>query len=211
MCIASSRAILLDVRRDRYLMVPDVVAGEVWDWLHAAAPEQAPAALIHLLEASGTLARGEALPPQPVATDIAIPHTLAGRAPSDLAGGGASVAARSALLVAATRLRLRALPLATTLNAIRGEHDRAATASTCEALRRLATYEQARRYVPFARNCLLDSVAQSRWLSRAGIGCSLVFGVTGQPFSAHCWLQSADTILNDTYEHVSRFTPILVL
>jgi hypothetical protein len=209
MCIASSRVILLDVRRDRYLMVPEGAASDVQEWLQAPSLKQPPPALIRLLEASGTLACGEALPPRPAATDMAIPPTLAGQPPS--AHSGTAAAASSAFLVAATWLRLRTVPLATTLNLVRGEHGRATPGSTGETLLRLAAYEQARRYVPFARNCLLDSIAQSRWLSRAGLGCSLVFGVAGQPFSAHCWLQSADTILNDTYEHVSRFTPILVL
>lgn len=40
---------------------------------------------------------------------------------------------------------------------------------------------------------------------------SLVLGVTASPFSAHCWVQRDDCVLNDTVERVRPFTPILVI
>jgi hypothetical protein len=38
----------------------------------------------------------------------------------------------------------------------------------------------------------------------------LVFGVQAQPFSAHCWVQHADLLLNATLEDAVAFTPIMI-
>jgi hypothetical protein len=38
-----------------------------------------------------------------------------------------------------------------------------------------------------------------------------VFGVQTRPFAAHCWLQHENIVLNDTVEHVTRYTPIMTV
>jgi len=38
-----------------------------------------------------------------------------------------------------------------------------------------------------------------------------VFGVKLNPFSAHCWVQAGDIVLNDAIDHVTIHTPILVV
>jgi hypothetical protein len=38
-----------------------------------------------------------------------------------------------------------------------------------------------------------------------------VFGVQSRPFAAHCWLQLGGVVLNDTVDHVKRYTPIMVV
>ena len=48
-------------------------------------------------------------------------------------------------------------------------------------------------------------------LRRAGQNAAWVFGVRTWPFSAHCWLQIGDAVLDDDPERVSRYTPIMVL
>ena len=37
---------------------------------------------------------------------------------------------------------------------------------------------------------------------------NLVFGVTGDPFSAHCWVQVDELVLNDTLGNANAYTPI---
>ena len=59
--------------------------------------------------------------------------------------------------------------------------------------------------------CLLDSIALVRFLARRGLYAQLVFGVTDDPFSAHCWVQAGDLVLNDTVGDVSAHTPIRVI
>nr|WP_263010236.1 lasso peptide biosynthesis B2 protein [Stenotrophomonas maltophilia] len=74
-----------------------------------------------------------------------------------------------------------------------------------------AAFRRARPYVPTETVCLLDSIALVRFLARRGLYAQLVFGVTDDPFSAHCWVQAGDLVLNDTVGDVSAHTPIRVI
>jgi hypothetical protein len=209
-CIASDRLILLDRRQDRYLMVPDEIAGAVIPWLTGEATKPAPDTLVNLLKIGGTLQTGDPRPNNTDRFEISVPETLAaGIAHFDI--NRSSHLPSIFNLVVGTWLGLRTRGFDHMLHRLIRQGDYGRSVTSTAALARIAVYDRARRYVPLARNCLLDSLAQYRWLARNGIGCRLVFGVTGAPFAAHCWLQSDEAILNDTYEHVSRFTPIMVL
>jgi len=59
--------------------------------------------------------------------------------------------------------------------------------------------------------CLYDSLALLEFLARYGIYPDWVFGVQTRPFAAHCWVQHGDIVFNDTVEHVSGYTPIMVV
>lgn len=72
-------------------------------------------------------------------------------------------------------------------------------------------FKYARRFVPLAPTCLLDSIALVRFLSKRNLDANLVFGVTGAPFSAHCWVQLERTVLNDSVGNVASYTPIRVI
>jgi hypothetical protein len=61
-----------------------------------------------------------------------------------------------------------------------------------------------------ARNrCLLDCLVLADFLQSHRVSCTFVLGVASRPFRAHCWIQSAGLVLNDTYENVSAFSPLL--
>ncbi|MDB5712531.1 MAG: hypothetical protein JWL96_4601 [Sphingomonas bacterium] len=209
-CVASDRLILLDSRQDRYLMVPQKISGPVLAWLSAEPMTPAPKVLIDLLTAGGTLRAADARPGNAERFEITVPRTLAGGM-CDASAADARHLPQIACIVIGTRLGLRFRGFDSTLRRLGASAIYGQCEPVAAALARIAAYERARRYVPLARNCLLDSLAQVRWLAKGGIGGRLVFGVTGEPFAAHCWLQSDKAILNDTYEHVSRFTPIMVL
>lgn len=72
-------------------------------------------------------------------------------------------------------------------------------------------FARARQYVPVERCCLLDSLALVNFLARRGLHANIVFGVTGDPFSAHCWVQVGKLVLNDTVGSVNSFTPIRIV
>lgn len=74
-----------------------------------------------------------------------------------------------------------------------------------------ALFRRARRYAPIETCCLLDSVSMIRFLARRGLYTNLVFGVAGDPFSAHCWVQAGDLVLNDTIGNVYAHAPIRVV
>jgi hypothetical protein len=73
-----------------------------------------------------------------------------------------------------------------------------------------ALYRRARLYVPVDMCCLLDSVAMAKFLRRRQLHVHIVFGVALDPFSAHCWVQADDLVLNDTVGNVNSHTPIRV-
>lgn len=64
---------------------------------------------------------------------------------------------------------------------------------------------------PRAEHCLTSSIAFLFAGLTRNLDAQLVFGVHSAPFTAHCWVQANDTVLNDRLEKVRTFTPILVL
>jgi hypothetical protein len=59
--------------------------------------------------------------------------------------------------------------------------------------------------------CLHDSLALLEFLARYQVLPRWVFGVRARPFVAHCWVQCEDIVFNDTAEHVTSYTPIMVV
>jgi hypothetical protein len=76
----------------------------------------------------------------------------------------------------------------------------------------LSLFERMRPYVFSARDkCLFESFVLNNFLARYNLYPEWVFGVTTNPFAAHCWLQYGRVVFNDYAEHASEFTPILVI
>ena len=75
----------------------------------------------------------------------------------------------------------------------------------------IATFNTLRLFYPRSYLCLFDCLALLQFLSFHSIFPTWVFGVVADPFSAHCWLQQGDVVLNDTVETVAKFTPIMCL
>lgn len=73
----------------------------------------------------------------------------------------------------------------------------------------VSVFDRLRLYYPRSYLCLFDSLALIHFLARFGVFPDWVFGVTADPFEAHCWVQSGPLVLNDTVERVSAFTPIM--
>jgi hypothetical protein len=59
--------------------------------------------------------------------------------------------------------------------------------------------------------CLAWSLALLRVSRRLGHDVTMVIGVSVRPFRAHCWVQSADYLINDRYDYVRNFSPIVAL
>lgn len=85
-------------------------------------------------------------------------------------------------------------------------------ARTGELLGAVAAYLRLRPFVFTAHDkCLFDSLTLTRFLASQGMTASWVIGVRTRPFGAHSWVQSGPLVLNDLHEHVSGFTPILIV
>ena len=57
--------------------------------------------------------------------------------------------------------------------------------------------------------CLFDSLALIEFLAQYGLFPRWVFGVSADPFCAHCWVQDGGFVMNDTLERVFRYQPIM--
>jgi len=80
------------------------------------------------------------------------------------------------------------------------------------ARRLIEAFDRMRVFLFSSRDeCLHDSLAVIEFLARYRIFPSWVFGVRARPFAAHCWVQAADVVFNDTVEHVSTYVPIMAI
>lgn len=207
-CLAADHVVLLDIRQDRYFLVPPALGSLVADWLCSTAPAAPPAAFDALMRDSGILQKGETCAPAPDTKSVTIPVTLeSSSAPVRIGPIGRLGIAKA---VVASRVALRHLPLATVL---RRYHERpvASPAARPDASALAHRFASARHFSPLARQCLRDSLALGTWLKDQGVAPTVVFGVAAPAFSAHCWVQDGAAILNDSFDRVSRFTPILAL
>jgi hypothetical protein len=84
--------------------------------------------------------------------------------------------------------------------------------STEMAFELMHIFTQLRRYVYTDRlACLYDSFTAFDFLSHYGIFPDIVIGVRASPFSAHCWVQHHDSVLNGHPAYCADFVPILVI
>lgn len=200
---AGGDLVILDVRSDRYLCSPagaDLRLGEGRDALHTDDAELAAE-----LAAAGLLAAAADGGPgrRPVRPRRDIPAGPAGLTGGDMAAAGVAVldvqlayAGRSLASLIETVRRRRAPPPD-------GPSD--GLVRTVQAFRRWAPF------TPLPAKCLLRSFMLLRALRRAGEDAVWVFGVTTRPFSAHCWLQVGDTVLDDHWERLARYEPIVAV
>lgn len=122
-------------------------------------------------------------------------------------------------IVISTRIELRARGLETTLDRTTAYRQKMSTSSMPAAiwlredqlLHASGVLRRVRLKVPIPTRCLLDSLAMVRFLAKRGLHANIVFGVTANPFSAHCWAQSGELVLTDTVGHVNAHTPIRVV
>lgn len=58
-------------------------------------------------------------------------------------------------------------------------------------------------------NCLLDSLVLRVFMALRGHDAIFVTGVSLRPFRAHAWVQNGSTVLNDGFENVLEYMPIM--
>jgi hypothetical protein len=204
-CIASGKTVFLDVARDRYLALPERLNSPFRALLDAGCGPP-PSELDALVDAGLLVAApGPGDPLAPTVVDvptIALPY----QPRSILRQLGAHANAAPAIWRVRLGLRLRGL---------KGELDRlrsnprTTAAAPPEAI--AERFIAARSGRPIAGDCLVQSLALFGELQRRGCAGKLVFGVTANPFKAHCWVQTDALVLNDDADSVAPFTPILAL
>jgi hypothetical protein len=226
-CITDDHAVLLDLRRDKYLGIGrrqlPVLAAQVQGW-PASGAEQGDAAGLAadpagnaLLEkfctdgmlttdpAAGKPAQPQHMPwPQAALTHPDPEIRPPVRWTHVLRFAWASVYAR---------LSLRWRPLEQVVARVSRRKARRARERDAAAARELvAIFIYLRPLIFGARDeCLFDSLALVEFLAAYGFYPAWLFGVQTAPFAAHSWVQQDTVIFNDAPEYVRRFTPILVV
>lgn len=208
-CQIGSRLVFLDVSRDRYFRLGKDLETALLAYLSGGTPEET---CVRKLIKKGVLVEESAAiaERQPLAT-----------LPSESAMEMAEVGRRNRLtevlevflLVIHTRIRLRLSTLESILDDYvqREESPHSSSGSredTPHLLAASAAFRRVRLFVPVNMRCLVDSIALTRFLRRRGLQTRLVFGVALDPFSAHCWVQASDLVLNDTVGNVRCHTAI---
>lgn len=198
-CEVEDRAIILDVRGNRYFMA----SGKAMRALATAAPLAAPSSLRGVFQEACN-----ELPSFSTACDP-IPAALEHSAETGRTRVVMSLMLSAAATIISMRLKLGASNLDRLLwNAQQMNRaclDRRPGRNLGDLI---AAFECAERLIVERDKCLLRSLALQDFLARHGHVSALVFGVRLHPFRAHCWLQHGSTVLNDTIEVIGSFRPL---
>ena len=212
-CTASGRTIILDIEADRYLALPP----DIDEAFRRAAGGEAcgsdDARLLQSLVARGLLIPQTHSPNADLSVRIVPPSRDVISSISCSPRLSMLLQVASAQCIVAWRIRFCGLPavirnlesrklIAGAGVAERHDHEYAGINAAFEALG-----------LVFRRSdrCLVRSLAYIWICLRRGFTPSVVFGVQASPFSAHCWVQQGEAVLNDTIENVRPFTPIMAV
>lgn len=198
-CVAGGRIVFLDTERDRYFALPDRLGIAFLEWQGAGGRTPLPETLC-LLEREKLL-RGDASQARIRATERPIPRNEAPKTPDWRAAIDHCPTLLSSFF--ATRRNLR--------KGLQFALDRILPPPrpNAEPDGLLPAYLWMRDRLPLRPKCLFDSLALLDFLHGQNAAATIVFGVKARPFTAHCWVEHAGAVLNDTVDHVGTFTPIL--
>ena len=204
-CVLNGDPYFLDIRRDRYFRLH----GALKSAFLALSPdariaEDAAEPLLRQGVVEWTNAAGL---PAPAAIDTPM-HSLAEQDCGRVRGAARCVSEIAWTLLRARHER-RTTPLSEIIDRRRREiaplkNERFDT----EGARMASTFNQIRRVIPGAGVCLPDSIALLDFLARRGQPARIVIGIKGDPFAAHCWVQSDTLLLNETADVAAGFAPI---
>lgn len=212
-CLIDGRAIFLDVDKDRYFRLGPALEAAFLRHAEGCRLDEATSKALADLE---ILVVDPSLAQAPRKIPIAPRRSVLETDYSPPAAGVAAVI-ESAAIVLRTRRDMRVKSLKDTVDELERAsigHPLALQIEGCCESRLFdaaSKFNSARLHVPIETCCLLDSLAMTRFLARRGFATNIVFGVIDDPFSAHCWVQAGDTVLNDTVGNVTSYTPIRVV
>lgn len=213
-CKVEGHLIFLDIRNDRYFRLADRMESALIKYLEGG--DGSDINIPGLIERKILIGMPDDVgrtpyPPTPSPT----------RSAMEEAGSAERANIRAALdalaVVCSTHLRLKTRSLKYVLDRLVAYRQRRTSQPSTsgrgesQVLDASAIFRSARPYVPINTCCLLDSIAMVKFLAKRRLHADLVFGVTGTPFSAHCWVQHGTFVLNDTVGHALAHTPIRVI
>lgn len=209
-CRIDGRPIFLDTRDDRYFRLSSTL--ERMFNAHAEGAELPPEDLAHLIECN-------ILTDAPFASSMRASMPIASRSAVELssppAPHGIGAVAELFAIVCWMQLQLKTRRLKTILDDATARRRRKCALDGDATEQRLVNeahiFLKARKFVPIETRCLVDSLSMVTFLARRNLHASIVFGVTSYPFTAHCWVQAGELILNDAIGNTRAYTPIRVI
>lgn len=204
LAVLGDDVVLLDVAADAYLCIPDGRA-QLRPLSDSAAVLPADGGILAGLVEAGLVCAAPAprdrRPPARPARDVG----LTGDGSPSL---GEAFRLGGALWDLAWRYRGR--PFAEVL-AFAGRAPPCSAERRAEIVRLAQLFQRAAVWLPMSRKCLVRSFVLLRFLQRSGLNAQWVIGVRTWPFSAHCWLQLDDMALDDAWERLVAYEPILAV
>ena len=220
-CDAGGRLVFLDIASDRYLRLPPALEATLVAYLSAEPP--AALDLTELVERKILVDRPSGSRSNSTPSTEA-PRRSAMENPFHVRPVRMSEVFEIFAIVLHTRLKLKRRPFREVLDILADgklsptnciQTSQASPTHEHEHEHRIidaaAVFRRIRLYVPVGMRCLVDSVAMARFLRRRSLHAHVVFGVAVDPFSAHCWVQAGDLVLNDTLGNVTSHIPIRVV
>jgi len=216
-CLVGGHVVFLDIADDRYFRLSNNL--EHAFIAHLAKNGECRASDLGRLVDLDVLVESDSKIKDPIeATNVEIPC----RSTLEQASSGTAVSIATQLhvlsIVGRTKLALKTHTLEGVLVAITHDRKRRCDGSNhgvvmddAQLHAAAALFNRARLNLPLKTCCLLDSLSLLRYLATRRLFARLVLGVTGEPFSAHCWVQAGGLVLNDTVGNARAHTPIRVV
>jgi hypothetical protein len=208
-CTPGNRTVFLDVLNDRYLTLT-AEAEQAFRRLISSDPlGAADCAQLQDLVASGLLQDSPGPAPSAARARAAARSLF-----QEQMHARARDTASALAWLARTRIGMALRPLRSTLRALREAKLCAdlEPAPPAEELSRVAAaFSRCSMWASPLDRCLPRSVAAARLMIERSLDADFVIGVRLQPFSAHCWVQHQDVLINETLDRVRNYTPILVV
>ena len=210
-CECAGRAVFLDLEQDRYFCLSRAANDGFLELASGAAPAQ-DAENLHSLVARGLLFEAQSN------SRLQLPPMIEAPTKDYLNADAARTPKTDVLWALARELRiawlLKTRTLDRTLKHIResrlGPKPRAADERRLLAPI-IAAFETVALITSTHNRCLVRALTVYAACRSIGINPMLVFGVTGNPFAAHCWVQLKEAVLVGGFEQARLYTPILVI
>ena len=215
-CVIDGHAVFLDIEADRYFCLPERLER---DFVAYASASDCSGTTLKMLVEHNILTPERGAGRDAAPTQISAPRRSAQEMRDSNTGIAMLAIPEVAAAVLACRRRIRTKAFKDILDrTVRFREQRclppthqAGQVREWQLLQATSVFRRARMYVPIATCCLLDSLALSGFLARRHFRSNIVFGVTYEPFSAHCWVQSGDIALNETVGNAMAHTIIKVV
>lgn len=225
-CPTRRHWVVLDIRNDCYLSVDRLEFESLRPWLHGACAENEAAAadvvsmppcaakLATNLVARGILSERSDIGKPVTPVESSVPNSAI-ESQTGHTNIRLRLASVPAFFWASTRAdyRLRRQSLHTLVTDLQRRNARMRSANKTfnwdVATRLTQRFQSLRLIYPRPYLCIYDSLALLEFFALHSLFPTWVFGVTVDPFRAHCWLQQGDVVIGDAIERVRSYRPIM--